>query len=84
MVKKLLGGFLGNEGVKDATRLPETAWPPTTQPSSRHAVVVFMETRRRTLDTAPPGPGTHVAGLRFAGSTLIWTHDGVPRSAGLS
>jgi hypothetical protein len=37
-----------------------------------------------TLDTAPPGPGTQIADLRFTGSTLTWTHGGAPRSAGLS
>lgn len=34
-----------------------------------------------TLDTAPPGAGTHVADLAFTGNTVTWTHDGVARSA---
>jgi hypothetical protein len=37
-----------------------------------------------TEDSAPPGPGTHIADLGFTGSTLTWTHDGAARSAALS
>jgi hypothetical protein len=37
-----------------------------------------------TLDTAPQGTGTVIGDPTLSGSTVSWTDDGTPHSAGLS
>ena len=53
-------------------------------PCRAEALQALADHGVQTLDSAPQGTGTLISDPTLTGDTVTWTHDGAPRSAGLS